>query len=88
MPGVTLSSEDGDASLSIFVGQNLTADSFFSPPLFLKFMWLHRVLVAGHGIFVETCGMFPCDAQAFWLWSVGSEVAVCVGLLAPRHVGS
>ena len=23
------------------------------------FFWLHRVLVAGHGIFVEACGIFP-----------------------------
>ena len=86
MPGVTLSSEDGDASLSIFVGQNLTEDSLSFLPPFLKFMWLHRVLVAGHGIFVETCGMFPCDAQALWVWLVGSEVAVC-GATCPTARG-
>ena len=27
------------------------------------FIWLHQVLVAAHGIFVSSCGVFHCGAR-------------------------
>ena len=39
--------------------------------LFIYF-WLHQVLVAAHGIFIETCGIFCCGTQAsLQLWRAG-----------------
>ena len=46
------------------------------------FFWLHWVLVAARGIFMEACRIFRCGAPALcfgtgaslWLWHAGSVV--------------
>ena len=38
---------------------------FFFKDLFIIYLWLRRVLLAAHGIFVEACGIFCCGTQAF-----------------------
>ena len=51
---------------------NAIIDYFcFSQPILKKFylfiylfIWLHRVLVAAHGIFMAVCGIFHCGARA------------------------
>ena len=32
--------------------------------IYLIYFWLHQVLVAAHGIFVETCGIFCCRVRS------------------------
>ena len=44
---------------------------------FILFIYLHRVLVALYGVFVEACGILRCVAGSS-LWCAGrSLVAVC-----------
>ena len=51
---------------------------FFLSFFFLTFIWLHQVFIASSGIFVVAHGLPSCGTQA----------PECVGLVAPRQVGS
>ena len=62
--------------------------------LFSLFFWLHRVLVAACGIFVEACGIFHCGTGSA-LWCAGFSLVVACGFSlsscgawAPGCVGS
>ena len=36
------------------------------------FIWLHQVLVAAHGVFVESCEIFHCGTWSLYLCLAGS----------------
>ena len=49
---------------SILPSYKYITTSFFSIYLFIYYLsWLHRVLVAAHGIFVVACGLLSCGRQ-------------------------
>lgn len=41
---------------------------------FFFLIWLHQVLIAVHGVFVVTCGVFHEGSQTLQLWCMGSVI--------------
>ena len=55
------------------------------------FIWLPRVLVVLHEVFIASCGIFHCGARTQLLWCEGSVVVACgpscsiaCGILVPQ----